>query len=205
MAITDKTLPEWDVAKLLPPGEIGEIVVEGPIVSPTYVGAPKANALAKMHHSPLPDQQSALQIGSGGTAPHQILHRTGDLGYLDAHGRLWFCGRKAHRVETKQGTLYTEPCEGIFNAHPLVRQSALVGVRVAGDVEPALCVEPAQGQMPVAKEALRNELLALGARHPQTQTIRRIFFHPRFPVDIRHNSKIVRERLARWVQKQVTK
>jgi acyl-coenzyme A synthetase/AMP-(fatty) acid ligase len=133
----------------------------------------------------------------------RILHRTGDLGYLDHYGRLWFCGRKAHRVETRAGTFYSEVCEGIFNAHPLVRWSALVGVRVAGQVEPVLCVECVHGSTSGGQEVLRQELLARGAQHAQTQSIRRIFFHPRFPVDIRHNSKILRDQLAEWAQKQV--
>jgi hypothetical protein len=77
-----------------------------------------------------------------------------------------------------------------------------VGVRVAGEVEPALCVETLHERIPAQEEALRNELLALGARHAQTQNIRRIFFHPHFPVDIRHNSKILREQLATWAQRQ---
>ena len=52
----------------------------------------------------------------------------GDLGYLDAQGRLWFCGRRAHRVKTKAGTLFTIPCEAIINEHPDVARSALVGI-----------------------------------------------------------------------------
>ena len=52
----------------------------------------------------------------------------GDLGYLDGDGRLWFCGRKSHRVETAAGTLFTIPCEAVFNAHPDVYRTALVGV-----------------------------------------------------------------------------
>ena len=202
LAISDAPLPEGEEARWLPPGEIGEIVVEGPIVSPAYVGHPAANALAKLLR-PHPAISSTPLHDAAGTF-RLILHRTGDLGYLDPQGRLWFCGRKAHRVETKAGVLYSEICEGVFNAHPSVRWSALVGVWVAGELEPALCVESGQDTDAARQDTLRQQLLARGALFPATQSIRRIYFHPRFPVDIRHNSKILREQLAEWAQRQVT-
>ena len=154
------------------PGEIGEIIVEGPTVTRSYYGLPEATAEAKI----------------GGTA-----HRMGDVGYFDDRGRLWFCGRKSHRVATAEGTLFTVPCEGIFNAHEAVFRTALVGVGQT----PVLCVEleeDARG----GEDKIREELLTLGASHPTTARIRTILFHPAFPVDVRHNSKIFREKLAVW-------
>ena len=113
------------------PGAIGEIVVKGPIVSREYFRRPAETAAAK-----IPD---------GGA----VWHRMGDLGYFDARGRLWFCGRKAERVETRQGTLYTEQVEPVFNAHPAVARCALVGV--GHDVHrPAIIVEPASREMVIA-------------------------------------------------------
>ena len=55
-------------------------------------------------------------------------HRMGDVGYLDSQDRFWFCGRMAHRVTTPVGALFTIPCEAVFNLHPKVRRTALVGV-----------------------------------------------------------------------------
>ena len=53
----------------------------------------------------------------------------GDVGYIDTEGRLWFCGRKKHRVVCADGeTLFPVPCEAIFNLHEAVERSALVGV-----------------------------------------------------------------------------
>jgi acyl-coenzyme A synthetase/AMP-(fatty) acid ligase len=137
----------------------------------------------------------------------------GDLGYLDERGRVWFCGRKSQRVVTPQGTLFTVPCEGVFNAHPAVYRTALVGVRRGGATEPVLCVE--REKVPdiffakkvsgtYSEAALRQELLALGAAHAHTRAIRTILFHPAFPVDIRHNAKIFREKLATWAEKQLS-
>jgi acyl-coenzyme A synthetase/AMP-(fatty) acid ligase len=110
---------------------------------------------------------------------------------------VWFCGRKSQRVVTPQGTFYTVPCEGVFNAHPAVYRTALVGVARGGVTEPLLCVEREKGAA-ISDGKLRQELLALGAAHAHTRAIRTILFHPAFPVDVRHNAKIFREKLAAW-------
>ena len=136
---------------------------------------------------------NALVTGGGG-----FWHRMGDLGYLDERGRLWFCGRKSQRVVTARGTLFTVPCEGVFNAHPAVARTALVGVARGGAAEPVLCVELGPGGRGADRERLRRELLEMGTRYPATREIREILFHPSFPVDVRHNAKINREKLAAW-------
>ena len=115
----------------------------------------------------------------------------------DAAGRLWFCGRKAERVETAAGPLHTEPCEQVFRPHPAVARCALVGLGDRPRQEPALVVE-ATPAGPAAAANLARELRALALRHPHTASIRRFLFHPRFPVDVRHNAKIHRLTLARW-------
>ena len=67
----------------------------------------------------------------------QVRHRMGDLGYFDADGNLWFCGRKSHRVKVGEQELYSIQCEEIFNKHPDVFRTALVGV----NGKAVLCVE----------------------------------------------------------------
>jgi acyl-CoA synthetase (AMP-forming)/AMP-acid ligase II len=181
--ITDEPIARWDDALALPPGEVGEIVVRGPSVTRTYVSRPKSTLLAK-----IPDADA-------------VWHRMGDLGYLDAQGRLWFYGRKSHRVITAAGTLFTEPVELAFNRHPGVRRSALVGVGAAPGQRPVVVVEPADERAlrdPAARERLVAELRALGAERPMTAGITTFLLHPGFPVDIRHNAKIFREQLAAW-------
>jgi len=177
--ITDGPLPAWSDALLVRDGEIGELTVKGPVVSPEYFGREESTALAKIR-------------GAGG----EIYHRMGDVGWKDAGGRLWFCGRKSHRVTTENGTLFTIPCEAIFNAHPAVRRTALVGAGPAGRQTPVLCVELEKGTP--ERGPLAGELLALGAAHEHTKAIKTILYHPGFPVDIRHNAKISREKLAAW-------
>ncbi len=163
----------------LPIGEIGEIAVKGGAVTKAYVGREPANRLAKI-------------IADDG----ETIHRMGDLGYFDAKGRLWYCGRISQRVTTTAGTLFTEPIEGIFNVHPLVYRTALVGVEKAGKTEPVLWVELIPGARNTDKKQIRRELLDLAKPHATAHLIKTILFHPAFPTDVRHNSKIIREKLA---------
>ncbi len=200
--ITDAAIPAWDdalpVAGTGPDaglGAIGEIVVKGPVVTRTYLNRPAKTALAKITD-----------------ADGDIWHRIGDVGYFDDRGRLWFCGRKAHRVTTPDGVIFPVPCETIFNHHPGVNRTALVGVGAEGHQRPVLVVEPQMrpgrtGHTPTSlleKQRFTLELLALGAEHAHTQTIRDILFYPKtFPTDVRHNAKIQREKLAAWAAKHL--
>jgi len=176
-------LNDWGEVREVPVGVIGEIVVRGPVVTRAYAGNAKETALAKIQDE------------------HGFWHRMGDMGYVDGQGRLWFCGRKAHRVATAKGILYTICCEAIFNEHPLVRRSALVGLGPWGNQCPVLIVEPLskvsnQGQ-------LFAELRQLASGYELTRDIDQFLLHPSFPVDIRHNAKIFREKLAVWANKRV--
>ena len=178
--ITEEPIPEWADALRVRPGEVGEIVVKGPVVTREYFRRPEADAAAKI---------------ADGTA---VRHRMGDLGYFDERGRLWFCGRKAHRVKINNAELYTIPVEGVFNSHPAVKRTALVGV----DGKPVLCVELEPG-IKIDREELTRELLSLGARHWQTDSVKTILYHPSFPVDTRHNAKIFRDKLAAWAKTEL--
>jgi acyl-CoA synthetase (AMP-forming)/AMP-acid ligase II len=131
----------------------------------------------------------------------------GDVGYLDHQGRVWYCGRKSHIVTTAKGSLFTEPCEAIFNEHPRVARSALVGVirkrepGQAGDQTPVIIVEPRKKQFPwrnADRQKFAGELRDLAAANPLTLDIHTVLFHRSLPVDVRHNSKINRERLSLW-------
>jgi acyl-CoA synthetase (AMP-forming)/AMP-acid ligase II len=179
--VTDGPIAAWDDDLRRPANEVGEIAVRGPYVTREYYGRPQATALAKV-----PD-------GAGG-----VWHRMGDVGYLDATGALWFCGRKAHRVETAAGTLYTIPVEAVFNTHPAVYRTALVGVGPPGQQTPVLCVELEAHARGADKDTVTRELLEIGAKHDHTREVRRVLYHRSFPVDIRHNAKIFREKLAAW-------
>ena len=53
-----------------------------------------------------------------------------------------------------------------------------------------------------SKEEFTERLRAVGAAHPHTAGIARFLRHSGFPVDIRHNAKIGREKLAIWAAQQ---
>ena len=184
--ITDEPIAAWSDELMVPPGEIGEIVVHGLNVTQEYFHRPDLTALAKIHDP----------------TTGRMRHRMGDVGYLDPQGRLWFCGRKSHRIVTANRTHFTEPVEGIFNTHPAVFRSALVGVSRDGNVEPVLCVEREANRRHEPTKTLTRELLELGAKFEQTRPIQTILYHDAFPVDIRHNSKIFREKLSVWAGKK---
>jgi acyl-CoA synthetase (AMP-forming)/AMP-acid ligase II len=188
IAIDDAPIATWQQARELPAGEVGEITVAGPTATDSYFHRPRATALAKIRE-PLAD-------GS-----ERIVHRMGDLGWFDDAGRLWFCGRKSQRVETAGGPLYTEQVEPVFAAHPAVRRAALVGVGDARAQRPVVVLELRERRTPRGR--LLDELHAIAARHPHTTSIDTFLFHPRFPVDIRHNAKIGREQLAGWAAKRL--
>jgi len=183
METVDGPVDDFRAVREMAPGEIGEIVVRGPVVTRAYDGNEEENRLAK------------IQDLDG------FWHRMGDMGYLDEQGRLWFCGRKAHRVLTEHGVLYSVCCEAIFNEHPSVFRSALVGVGEPGRQRPVLVVELKGTKSD--EEELVGELQALARTSDLTREIETFLVHPEFPVDIRHNAKIFREQLAEWAGRKL--
>jgi acyl-CoA synthetase (AMP-forming)/AMP-acid ligase II len=185
VGISEQPIAAWSDDLTLPVGEIGEIVAKGPVVTREYCTDAAATKFAK------------IQEGDN------LWHRMGDVGRFDEKGRLWFCGRKSHRVMTEHGTMFTVPCEAIFNRHPCVFRSALVGIGKPPCQTPVLCVELEPDHKQVDERRLEGELRELGRQHTHTKCIDTFLFHPSFPVDIRHNSKIFREKLAVWAAERL--
>lgn len=185
MEISDLPEPQLRPEKLLGEGQIGEILVRGGVVTTAYYNNPEETALAK--------------IADGDT----FWHRMGDVGYLDDRGRLWFCGRRAHRLEIEGGRMFTICCEAIVNEHPQVFRSALVAVRDdKGVTVPVIIVELVKDGANDRRRII-DEALELCRAHPLTKEVRTVLIHPAFPVDIRHNAKIFREKLSLWAQQQL--
>lgn len=174
IAITEEPISDLADARLLPEGEIGEILVTGPTVTDSYDGLPEATARAKIRDG------------------DRCWHRMGDAGYLDAEGRLWFCGRLVERVQTASGTLYTDRVEGIMNTLPGVARSALIGIGQPPDQLPAMVIEPEPGAR-ITEAQVRQH----AAQFPQLPALAKICFCRSFPVDVRHNAKIHRLELAK--------
>jgi acyl-CoA synthetase (AMP-forming)/AMP-acid ligase II len=189
--ISDEPIPTWDESLCVAPGVVGEFVVRGPVVTKRYFKRDAATKLAKI-----------LDERTG-----EVLHRMGDVGYVDDRGRLWFCGRKSHRVETPHGTYFTDMVEPVFNA--IAGRTALVGLKRYGVTRPVLIVE-GQGSYfrwlasDNRDTELSDEIEAVWKRHfPQAPKLVVWFSTGPFPVDVRHNSKIFREKLAAWADKQL--
>lgn len=173
--------PIWSIDRIadLQDGEVGELIVKGPSVTRGYDKLPGADAKSKILDG------------------EAHWHRMGDLGRIDAEGRIWFCGRLVERVQTADGALFTDCCEAIFNQHPKVYRSALIDL---GGGRPGVVVEPEPGMFPKSQqdeEDLVRELLELGSKSPITYGISCFFFERSFPVDVRHNAKIHRLSLAK--------
>jgi acyl-coenzyme A synthetase/AMP-(fatty) acid ligase len=184
--ISDDPIPKWSDDILVEDGEMGEIAVAGNLVTRQYFEKPEADAMAKIEDEDF------------------FWHRMGDVGWKDSKGRVWFCGRKSHRVLTKENTLFTIPCEAIFNNHPQVFRSALVGIGPRNQQTPVMCIELKKSRHRLNKKTIKNELLELAVQNEFTKDIKTILFHKYFPVDIRHNSKIFREKLAVWAEKRLS-
>ena len=182
--ISDKPIEAWSDDLLVSSGEVGEITVKGALVSQQYFANPAANSLSKIKEG------------------NEIRHRMGDVGWIDQKDRIWFCGRMSHRVVTVDETLFTIPCESIFNNHPQVFRSALVGVGPRYQQKPIICIELNKSDDGVNKNLLEKELLEIAAANELTKSIKTVLFHKSFPVDIRHNSKIFREKLSIWAEKK---
>ncbi len=185
--ISDGPLTELTENMMVDTGKIGEIIVRGDVVTKAYLNNPEETTLAKMK--------------DGDT----FWHRMGDVGYLDDANRLWFCGRRAHRVVTKSQTLFSVPCEAIINEHPDVYRSALVGIHgcdAEKTIIPVIIVEPKKDGRGNNKKLI-EEVKKRAGQSELTQEIEHFLVHKNFPVDIRHNAKIFREKLALWAQKKL--
>lgn len=186
ITLSDERIATMADTQELPRGGIGEIIVRGPNVTKTYDDLPPATTAAKIAFA-------------GNFVTAGIWHRMGDCGYFDAEQRLWFCGRKAERVETRTEILYTEPSEQVFRQHPRIGRCALIGLGVRGRQQPAIVVE-AKPKNSADAQVWVQELRALALQHAHTAMIKTFFFHPKFPVDVRHNAKIHRLALAQWAE-----
>ena len=181
--INDDIIGNIKDARLLKPYEIGEIIVRGDIVTASYYQSPAETAQAKIK-----DNKS-------------FWHRIGDLGYKDEQGRIWFCGRKTHRVQTPSGLLCSVMCEAIFNTHYGVRRSALVGLGEKGKQSAAIVIERNRAGKKLDKNVFAKELLEMAKNNVLTKQIKSVHFCDHFPVDVRHNIKIDRLKLANEVSR----
>jgi len=158
------------------PGVLGEILVTGP-------------------H--LKDRYDRLWFTQDASARDAGWHRTGDVGRLDADGRVWVEGRLAHVVATDRGVVTPVAPERRVDALAGVARSAVVGVGPRGTQQLVVVVEPDVPTGPGLAEAdlaarVRDALAGLPV------PVAAVLVVPGLPTDLRHNSKIDRTRLGDW-------
>lgn len=163
--------------RFLPQGSIGEILVSGPTMTRAYYRSPEASALSKVEHD------------------GRLWHRMGDLGYLDARGWLWFCGRMVEAVRADAGLLYTECVEALFQDVPGLKRCALI----AWNALPALVLEP-EPELSLSRrdfaDFVNRVAVCVRERHGNPLPVEHFFVCRSLPVDVRHNAKIHRLTLA---------
>lgn len=159
------------------PGVTGEIVVEAPHLRDGY------------------DRLWAVdRISKTFSVPGARRHSTGDVGHLDAEGRLWVEGRLQHIVVTADGVVTPVGIEQRIEGVSGVRRAALVGVGPRG-TQVLVAVVELDGP---SRSGLADAPLALAVRGASPRPLAAVLTLPTLPTDIRHNSKIDRTALATW-------
>jgi long-chain acyl-CoA synthetase len=102
----------------LPPGEEGEICLNGPAVMMGYLDQPKETAQALQQH---PDGKIWLH--------------TGDIGTMDADGFFYFRLREKRMIKSSGMNVYPAQVEEQLYKHPAVREVCVIGVPDAKQVE----------------------------------------------------------------------
>ncbi|MHA7281963.1 alpha/beta fold hydrolase [Arthrobacter sp. TMS2-4] len=159
------------------PGRTGEILVDAPHVKDRYFRLWRT-------------QQESTR-----TPPW---HRTGDVGHFDADGRLWVEGRMGHIITAASGVLTPVALEQSLETIDGVRLAALVGTGPAGTqaVVAVLETDDAGRRPALADPPLADAARAAAVRHGIDLSA--VITVPALPVDIRHNAKIDRTRIAQW-------
>lgn len=165
---------EGDEAK----GKLAEIVISTPHMLAGY------DKLYDTNRQTRPDVVDGLQW-----------HRTGDIGHLDAQGRLWIEGRTQHIVTPPTGALGPGGPEEDIQRLSQINRVAIVGVGPVGTQAIVAVIEPHDSSI---KPGLAPTQLTDAVRAATTIELAAVLVTNDVPVDIRHNSKINRPALARW-------
>ncbi len=100
-----------DSEEQLPFNTDGEICLRGPAVMLGYLGHEDENATVLRRH-----------------ADGYIWLHTGDMGYMDEDGCVYFRQRLKRMIVTNGYNVYPSRVEGILNSHPKVSQCCVIGV-----------------------------------------------------------------------------
>ncbi|MDM7274997.1 MAG: long-chain fatty acid--CoA ligase [Thermoprotei archaeon] len=113
---------------LLPPGQVGEVVISGPQVMKAYYKRPEENLQAFFEAYGL------------------RWFRTGDMGYVDEEGYFYIVDRKKDLIKYKGYSVFPREIEEVLYKHECIKEAAVVG-------KP----DPEAGEIPKAFVALKEE------------------------------------------------
>ncbi|MFW3169194.1 alpha/beta fold hydrolase [Geodermatophilus sp. CPCC 206100] len=142
------------------------------------------------------DRYDALWATERAAARNPGWHRTGDVGHLDAQGRLWVEGRLPHVVTTAAGPVTPVGIEQRVEALDGVAAAAAVGVGPPGAQVVAVVVV-LSGTERRARMAVAPPDLADAVRAAAGIDVAAVLVARRLPVDVRHQSKVDRAEVAR--------
>lgn len=149
-----------DEGRLLPRGEVGELVVRGPTVMTEYLGDAEATAASRAHG----------------------WHHTGDLGLIDEDGQFLFRDRKKDMIKSGGENVASCTVEGALLGHPGVAAAAVVGLPHDYWIEAVTAfVVPKPG----ANKLDEEEIVAwCKARLGKHEVPKRVVFLERFPMTV---------------------
>ncbi|WP_413317123.1 alpha/beta fold hydrolase [Agrococcus sp. 1P02AA] len=169
------------------PGVLGEVIVSAPHLKAHY---------DRLH---LTDREATRDTEPLAT-PASRWHRTGDLGHLDAEGRVWIEGRIQHVIVTADGPIAPVETEQQVESTDAVRRAAVVGVGPHGLRQAVAVVETTPR---AARPGLADPQLTADVRAASALPLAAVLVVPQLPTDVRHNSKIDRSRLSAWAERSL--
>ncbi|WP_258370769.1 alpha/beta fold hydrolase [Curtobacterium sp. MCLR17_034] len=159
------------------PGVTGEIVVAAPHVRDHYDRLWRTDRVSRL----------------GVDDPRG--HRTGDVGHLDAAGRIWVEGRLQHVLTTPDRVVTPVGPEQRIEGVDGVGRAGVAGIGPVGTQQVVAVVETDPA---VRRPGLASPSLAAAVRAAAGVPLAAVLVVPVLPTDIRHNSKVDRTRLSRW-------
>ena len=129
---------DYETGEYVPPGEVGELLIEGPNIMKGYWKRPE-------------DTRESLVERDGKT-----WFRTGDLVRMDEEGYFFFYDRKKDMIKYKGYSVFAREIEEVLHQHPQVKAAGVLGVPdpTMGQLIKAIVVLQAEARGKVSEEEI---------------------------------------------------